>query len=145
MDEILDVRARLGRPLVRFRKALADATAQMESTDFGPDFHRDMQSLYRREIDPWLLELDEALDDLGAKASLRRAGGAVAASLGIAAAGLLSFAELIAAAIVPVGAAGGAELKHREEVKTTRRDNGYLFVWEADRTLTLAARKRASI
>jgi hypothetical protein len=87
-----------------------------------------------------LLQLDESLEELGARESLNRAGAAAAASLGIAVAGLLTISQLIAGAIVPAGAAGGAELKHRREVKRARRENSYLFVWEADRRLTRSGR-----
>jgi hypothetical protein len=138
MDVVLDVRQRLRDPLVRFRSALAKAAAELESTGFDDNFEREAQSLYRREVEPALLELQESLADLGARETLRRGAEGGVAALGVAAAGAAMFRELIAAAAVPLGMAGQAELKHRREAKKTRRENNYFFIWEADRLLRRA-------
>ena len=144
MSDVLDVRDRLSGPLIRFRGALAKAAGEMESTGFDAVFEREAQALYRREVAPALEELREGFIDLGARETLRRAGEGAVAALGIAAAGALTFSKLIAAALVPVGASGGLELKHRREVREAERANNYFFLWRADELLARRGQSRRS-
>ena len=135
MDELLNVRDTLRGPLVRFRGAMCASAMEMGDIQVQ-DFERAAQAFYRREIAPALVELDESLEDLGASRALRRAGTAGVASIGICIASMLSISEFLATALVPAGAAVGAELKYRDRVKAEQKHNSYFYLWRADQLLS---------
>jgi hypothetical protein len=60
MDEILDVRERLERVRVRFQAAILAATEEMTEVSRFEDLEGAADLIYRREVAPALLELDEA-------------------------------------------------------------------------------------
>jgi hypothetical protein len=90
---------------------------------------------YRERVAPAMMKLDEIVEDLGARAALRRSRAGVVSSLGIGAAGFLSYSELIAAALVPIGSPAGRELEPPRELQVKNRRHGYFFMWQVDRHL----------
>jgi hypothetical protein len=72
MDDLLAVRRQLARPLVRFRAALATLTAEFESAAWDEGFAREIDDLYRQQVAPALLNVQEALEELGARPTLLR-------------------------------------------------------------------------
>lgn len=145
MDVILDVRERLQTPLVRFRSALAQASTEFASAAWDESFARDVDDLYRRKVAPALLEVEEALSDLGVRATLLRlssgkeAVAAVAATLGLAAAGDISNADLPAllygAPAIAATVAGAAEALQRRPIRRAAERNAFYFLYEGNRLL----------
>jgi hypothetical protein len=145
MDDLLDVRRRLARPLVRFRGALAKVASEFESAAWDDDFEREVDDLYRREVAPAVLEVDETLDELGARPTLLRVASskesvaAMATGLGLAAASALGYADLPAVVYgtpgAPLLAAGADEALHRRDIRRSTAQNSFYFLYAANRPL----------
>ncbi len=71
--EIIDVRRGLQRPLIRFRGALAGMARELEEAPWDPGFRSLADSLYRSEVGPALLDLEDNARDSGALSLLRHA------------------------------------------------------------------------
>jgi hypothetical protein len=144
MDDLLDTRRQLEQPLVRFRAALATVTAQFEAAAWEEGFNREVEDLYRQQVAPALLEVQEALEELGALPTLMRLASsdrvaAVAAGLGLAAAAAVGYADLPAVVYgtpgAPLLAAGASEALQRRDVKRSAAQNSFYFLYAADRRL----------
>jgi hypothetical protein len=61
IGEILDVRRELDRPLVRFRGAVLKFSDAMKAEAWSADFSVEVDRLYVREIEPALMEIEEAI------------------------------------------------------------------------------------
>jgi hypothetical protein len=146
MDAVLDVRQRLHDPLIRFRAALAKASGEIESPSWDTTkFSQEIDDLYHREVAPALVELEAAMEELGALPTLRRMASSTE--------GLKSAAAIVMAAAAGVGlphlpevvfslgsaAAGGSalatEAEHRHEVRRQHQSNDFYFLYEANRQL----------
>lgn len=146
MDDLIDVRQQLARPLTRFRAALAKVTAEFESAAWEDDFEREVEDLYRQEVAPALLDVEEALGELGARPTLLRLASskesvaAVAAGLGVAAASAVGYADLPAIVYGMPGAplllaAGADEARHRRDARRSAAQNSFYFLYAANRQL----------
>jgi len=60
IEEILDIRSELEKPLIRFRSAIIKYGEYIKSAAWAPDFLFEADQLYRREIEPAILEIEEA-------------------------------------------------------------------------------------
>jgi len=141
MDVILDVRTRLQAPLVRFRSALAQASTELASAAWDESFAREVDDIYRRKVAPALLEVQEALNDLGVRSTLLRLTSGkealtTAATLGLAAAGELTNAGLPAllygAPGIAVAAAGAAEALQRRPIRRAAERNVFYFLYQSN-------------
>ena len=144
MDELLDVRRQLARPLVRFRAALATLTADFESAAWDEGFAREVDDFYREQVAPAVLDVQEALDELGARPTLLRLASservaAVVAGLGLAAAAAVAYGDLptvvYGSSGAPVLAAGTTEALHRRDAKRSAAQNSFYFLYAAERQL----------
>lgn len=61
LDEVVDVRSRLGVPLVRFRGEVVDMSRQLESRAYEPGFRDEFIDLWRWKVEPALLEITESV------------------------------------------------------------------------------------
>ncbi len=59
VSEILDIRAELEAPLVRFRAAMVDLGRLVESAAYEEEFPEQVDELYRAKVEPALLEIEE--------------------------------------------------------------------------------------
>lgn len=148
MDVILDVRARLREPLVRFRAALATASAQMDCAAWDESFPREVNDLYARLVAPRVLEVEESLRELGAIPSLLRAtsqkDGATAGALVLTAAIAEGLAALPAAVFAASGSAAVAaaqEVTARRQIRREAQTNEFYFLYEANRQLAGAGHR----
>lgn len=142
MDVVLDVRRQLQTPLIRFRAALADAGSQFATAGWDEAFAREVDDLYRREVAPALLDVREAIDELGVRPTLLRAAGrkesvgAIGAALALAAAGGLAQMDLPALiyGTPGVGAvvSGAAEVAERGTTRRETSRNAFYFLYQAD-------------
>jgi hypothetical protein len=144
MNDLLDVRCKLELPLVRFRAALATATAQFESAAWEEGFEREVEDLYRQQVAPALLDVQEALEEIGALPTLLRLTSnervvAVTAGLGLAAAAAVGYADLPAVVYgtsgAPLFAAGASEALHRRDAKRSTAQNSFYFLYAAEHRL----------
>jgi hypothetical protein len=146
MDVILDVRLRLQAPLARFRSALARASAEFDAAAWDEGFAREVDDLYRREVAPALLEVEEALKELGVRPTLLRVAAgkealvaAATATLGLAAAGGAAPGDLphllfSATALGGVASAAG-EARERRKVQGEVEHNAFYFLYQAGQYL----------
>jgi len=59
VDEILDIRKELDKPLARFRGAIINFSEDIKSTPWGRDFPPEADRVYLRDVKPALLDLEE--------------------------------------------------------------------------------------
>jgi hypothetical protein len=90
MDEIVDIRGELDRPLVRFRAEMANLAHELKPDSFAPDFDEAAEVAWTARVRPALLELEELVEEkrlrvqFGTK--LAGSGGAFGAAGGLVAA-----------------------------------------------------------
>ncbi|MBL8078762.1 MAG: hypothetical protein JNM55_12420 [Anaerolineales bacterium] len=61
VDEILDIRKELDKPLTRFRSAIIDFSDQIKSAPWNQSFPFEAEKIYLRDVKPAMLEIEEAL------------------------------------------------------------------------------------
>jgi hypothetical protein len=61
VDEILDIRKELDKPLARFRSAITNFSEDIKSTPWGKDFPPEADKIYIRDVKPALLDIEEAI------------------------------------------------------------------------------------
>lgn len=59
IDEILDVRRELDKPLVRFRSAMIKFSEDMKSAAWDADFQDDVATIFYRDVAPAILDIEE--------------------------------------------------------------------------------------
>jgi hypothetical protein len=123
VDEILDIRRELDRPLVRFRGAVTEFSEGMRASGWDPDFAGDAEEILVREVAPAVQEIEDAVRDNRFLAELwprmtRPQDWSAGAAIGIAAFNLASLPEIASLAVGGgVGFAAAARnvyLEHRE-------------------------------
>jgi hypothetical protein len=72
VDEILDIRKELERPLVRFRAAMMKFSDDIRSAAWDKDFDSEAQKVFYREIEPAVLDIEDAVKSNGYLAALVR-------------------------------------------------------------------------
>ncbi len=145
--EIIDVRRGLQRPLVRFRGALAGMARELEEAPWDSGFRDLADGLYRSEVGPALLDLEENTRDSGALSLLRHAAlsgppyAAAGTTIVIGLAGATVMPDIAALALA-VGApfalvaAGAAEMvKEQLRLQHERGRNRFVFLYEANQGL----------
>lgn len=143
MDVVLDVRAKLQVPLVRFRSALAQFSGEIAAAAWDEVFPQEIDDLYRREVAPALLDVKQALDELAAVPTLLRLTrdkrAQAAATLGLVAAGGVAPVDLPAllysAPAIGAAAAGVDEVSQRREIHRSSESNAFYFLYESNRQL----------
>jgi hypothetical protein len=61
IDEILDLRRELQRPLVRFRAAMIEFSSSIERASWDPDFVRDAERVLVQKVEPAILDIEEEI------------------------------------------------------------------------------------
>ncbi|MFA7361933.1 MAG: hypothetical protein WC139_12950 [Candidatus Kapaibacterium sp.] len=59
MDEIVDIRKDLSKPLIRFRSAIIKISKNIENEFWDNDFESDIHNIIIQEIEPVILEIEE--------------------------------------------------------------------------------------
>ena len=65
MSEILDIRRELQAPLVRFRASIVSISADIEAAPWTRDFWHDVEQVFRKQVEPALLDIEEAIRSNG--------------------------------------------------------------------------------
>jgi hypothetical protein len=73
IDEIVDIRQELNRPLVNFRSAMMSFSDKIKSASWDTDFPHEAQAVFHREIAPAVLEIEAAVRANNALLALWRA------------------------------------------------------------------------
>jgi hypothetical protein len=73
LDEVLDMRRALDRHLVRFRAGLMKLSAGVESNPWSTDFISDVEDWVHRQVEPSIIEIEEAVGANRVKAKVTRA------------------------------------------------------------------------
>ncbi len=60
VDEILDIRKALDKPLIRFRSAIIQFSREVHSTSWDKDFPKEAEQVFREHVEPTVLEIEEA-------------------------------------------------------------------------------------
>lgn len=152
MDVVLDAREELRKPLGRFRAAVIELAASVETSPFEPAFPETAKNLYRQHVVPALAELEETARQLNVKEALRRqvARGRglrpATAALALGFSAVTQLPDVATAAVtsaLAAGAAGSAVLdiakgsmEQRQELLEQRDKNKFLFLFQADRALS---------
>lgn len=71
-DEILDVRKELAQPLIRFRGAVAQFSEKIKSEIWDDDFPTEIELLIRKDIEPAISQLEDAVKSNKYLATLRQ-------------------------------------------------------------------------
>ncbi len=74
VDEILDIRRELDRPLVRFRSAMIQFSEKIKSAAWDEDFEKEAQLVFYRDVEPAVLAIEEAVRANRLLASMARLG-----------------------------------------------------------------------
>lgn len=61
VDELLDIREELQRPLVNFRRAVMEFSATVASAPWENDFAAEADNVFRGKVEPALLEIEDAM------------------------------------------------------------------------------------
>jgi hypothetical protein len=72
VDEVVDIRRELDKPLTRFRGAVIKFSEQIRSAPWDEDFSSDAETVFHRDVKPAILEIEEAVKSNRYLASLLR-------------------------------------------------------------------------
>jgi len=128
VDEIIDIRKALARPLVKFRSAILDFSDEIASAPWDKDFEVECRQLYHQKVAPALSEIAQSLKDnsvsknifILAKNRVADLIGAIMSRDAVRAIGILS--ELILEGISP-------------NKRTLAAENSFYFLYEVERKL----------
>ncbi len=144
MDVLLDVRRLLHKPLVAFRGAMAEFAADVVAVPGNRAFAAEVATIYREKVAPKLADLQETGQEghvwhaLRTELSESQGGRTLTglAGFGIAAAvGMPTIVQAaVTAAAIGVDIAGSVK-KRLREVAEGRRENGLLWLYEAEHLL----------
>ena len=63
MDELIDIKNELSKPLTRFRGKMLEYSESIQSMPWDTDFESECELLYNKEVVPALLEIEESTKD----------------------------------------------------------------------------------
>lgn len=128
IDEVLDIRKELDRPLIRFRAAMLNFSESVKSASWDEDFSIEAEQVFRQKVEPAVLEIEEAVKD---NLLLSKLGNKIAADpmlagpvLGVIVASPTNFGHLLEQ-VAPAAALtiGGAKvLKHIVDAVRENKD-----------------------
>jgi|KBSSwiStaDraftv2_1062776.scaffolds.fasta_scaffold55067_3 hypothetical protein len=146
VKEILDVRRELEKPLQTFRSVMVKFSSKIESASWDKDFARDADQVFRSEVAPAILALEDEeksntfLNKLTAKVADKsiQVGGAVSASSAISALAVrmlnLPLTDVAALAVGPAIVAGGVAYSAYKEWREKQKEiegNSLFFYYKA--------------
>lgn len=143
MDVVLDARDKLREPLVRFRAALTRLAREMQAAPTDKNWTAEVAALYRDQVQPALLDLEELARESGLlKLMLREvAGSARPAAEAIIALGVLDFfsvetlAKAVVGAGIPVADVYGKAILKRAEKRREMEQRDFFFLYQAPKAL----------
>lgn len=126
MDEVVDIRAELDRPLVRFRAEMVNVAGNLGVDAFDPAFDQAAEEAWISKVRPALLELEELVEEkhLLTQFGAKLPGGGLVGAAGGLVTGIITDAPLIgvgvaagAAVITAAATVGGERAKLEREIR----------------------------
>jgi hypothetical protein len=146
VQEILDIRRELENPLIRFRGAVIEISEGIRSAAWDEDFPSDADMAFRKEVEPAILEIEEAVQDNGSLSSLLLKGvrpGDWATGLGVmlsTLAGLPDVASVLLGSGTTAGmTARGAYKEWREDRKNIESNHMFFYYETRERLAALGS------
>ena len=146
VQEILDIRRELENPLIRFRGAVIHMSEGIRSAAWDEDFPSDAGMAFRKEVEPAILEIEEAVQDNGSLSSLLLKDvrpGDWATGLGVmlsTLAGLPDVASVLLGSGTTAGmTARGAYKEWREDRKNIESNHMFFYYETRERLAALAS------
>jgi hypothetical protein len=72
IDELLDIRTELGRPLIRFRAAVIKFSEEIKNAAWDEDFSIEAETVFHRDVEPAILDIEDAVNANSYLATLAR-------------------------------------------------------------------------
>jgi len=99
VDEILDIRRELAKPLVRFRKAVTTFSGTIKSAAWDDDFLTEADAIFYRDVDPVVQEIAEMVENNRYLLQLLRKIGLPAGTLTAVISRIADLPEIVAQAV----------------------------------------------
>lgn len=105
IDEILDIRNELEKPLVRFRAGVLKFSSDIKNSSWDKDFIIDVENIMIKEVEPAILEIEESIKQnqylsmLVKRMTTKPVAGITGGALGFGISSLTQFSELYAPVI----------------------------------------------
>jgi hypothetical protein len=141
IEVVLEARAALRDPLIKFRSAVLRISRDLESTPLDEGWQREASESYRREVAPRLVELRELAEEKRVFALLRHPDTTdlsrklMAAGIGLFGASAAAAPALLGAAVGITGDVAHAMYQRHQDVSEQQRANAFFFLFEAERRL----------
>lgn len=137
VDEILDIREELKKPLIRFRSGIVKFSREIESASWDSDFPYEANQVFVEHVEPAILEIEEVCRSTSFLAEFiptlaeKPAFPAVSSTLGI----LLASTDILPAVVTTgLGFAGGAAINslrayqaYMEKIQAAEANNLYFY------------------
>lgn len=152
VQDILDIRRELEKPLIRFRGAVVEMSENIRSAAWDGDFPSDADMAFRKVVEPAILEIEEAVQDNGSLSSLLLKGvrlGDWATGLGVmlsTLAGLPDVASVLLGSGTTAGmTARGAYKEWREDRKNIESNHMFFYYETRERLVALGSAPTLSL
>lgn len=142
--EILDIREELEPPLTRFRSAMIKFSSAVKSASWDSDFVSDADQVFRREVAPTVLDIEEEIRSNSFIAELARQAvdvpvvlsGGSALALAVTTLGLSGMAALAVGALVGGGKAAYDAYREWSQKQRETEQNQLFFYYRAGHLLS---------
>ncbi len=140
VNEILDIREELERPLIRFRSSMIKYSSEIKNAPWDKEFPFDAETVFRRDIEPAILDIEDSVKSNNYLSKLvRKAADKPLSIVSGSALGLLMspLSELPALLTTSMGLAASASLvaydvyKDWKESVTKTQQNNLFFYYKA--------------
>src|SRR5215217_2349307 len=152
VQDILDIRRELEKPLIRFRGAVVEMSENIRSAAWDEDFPSDADMAFRKVVEPAILEIEEAVQDNGSLSSLLLKGvrpGDWVTGFGVmlsTLAGLPDVASVLLGSGTTAGmTARGAYKEWREERKNIESNHMFFYYETRERLAVLGSAPALSL
>lgn len=144
INEVLDIRQELQKPLIRFRSAMIDFSAKIENAAWDKEFPQECEQIFYQKVAPAVLEIEEACKSnkrltvyFDKVLNEKLIAGATASSIGVLLGSASEFAHFVPLGVETAGgiaAAAGittilykAEKDWREKNESIQKNQLYLY------------------
>lgn len=137
VDEIIDIRQELERPLVRFRSAMIEYSEEIKSSAWDKDFPLECESIFRKRVQPAILDIEEAVKankrlHVLTKTFVNEKGLVTASSLGLLLASANNLIDTVSqfftiAAIPTATILMKSEMEYRDKSKEIEQNQLYFY------------------
>jgi hypothetical protein len=135
VDEIIDIRKELDRPLKRFRSGVVGFSREIESAPWNNEFSQEVEQIFIERVEPAVLEIEDAYKSSRplleiVSRSLTHPSAVTTSALGIALSRLSQFPDIFVALSAAAGVSFGAYeafKKYRQEKQDIEKNQLYFY------------------